>query len=314
MTARLLRLHARLERIPIDKDVFAAVRGELPAIGGHLYVRGMTGPTKAAAPRATRQQLVEQLNRELLDQSTMAPGSKLPSERQLAERFGISRPVGREVLRQMQERGLVDIEPGRGAFVRAVGALDAARVADGLYRRGQATARHLVDARSVLESRAAALAAEEALDRDIAAMERALAWFDNASGVLERAQADLAFHGLVARASHNPIIELMFGSITRFVFELMLRSLDDPAVSRKGVPHHRQILSAVKKRDAATAERIMVEHIMLAKKTYGGDLDEPLDTLARRRMGDLFDSGALDDLIATALHRFDEPEGAPLLA
>jgi GntR family transcriptional repressor for pyruvate dehydrogenase complex len=273
----------------------------------------MTGPTRTA-PRVTRQQLVEQLNRELLNQSTMAPGSKLPSERQLAERFGISRPVVREVLRQMQERGLVDIEPGRGAFVRAVGALDAARVADGLYRRGQATARHLVDARSVLESRAASLAAAEALDSDIAAMEKALTWFDKANGVLERAQADLAFHGLVARASHNPIIELMFGSITRFVFELMLRSLDDPSVVRKGVPHHRQIVAAIKNRDAATAERIMAQHIVLARTTYGEDLDEPLDTLARRRMGDLFDSGALDDLIASALRRVDESEGGLLLA
>ena len=268
----------------------------------------MTGPTTPGS----RQRLVERLNRELLDH-TMAPGSRLPSERQLAERFQISRPVVREVLRQLQERGLVEIHPGRGAFVRQVNTFDAARMADSLYRRGQATPRHLVDARSVLETKAAELAALAATESEIAAMAAALRRFDAAAGVIERAQADIAFHALIARASRNPVIELMFGSIARFVFELMLRSLDDPSVVHRGAPHHHGILDAIRARDAATARSVMEEHITIAVDLYGDDIDEPLDSLARRRMGDI-DSAALDDIIAAALRYYDEDAEEPLIS
>ena len=48
------------------------------------------------------------------------PGAKLPSERQLAERYGVSRPVVRESLRRLQERGLIVVQPGRGSYVREV--------------------------------------------------------------------------------------------------------------------------------------------------------------------------------------------------
>lgn len=260
----------------------------------------MTGPTT----RPTRQQLVERLGRELMDH-TMAPGSRLPSERELAARFGISRPIVREVLREFQERGLVEIQPGRGAFVRRQSTLDAARVADGLYRRGQATPRHLVDARRALETRAASLAASEATPREVAAMERALRRFDDATGVLDRAQADLAFHSLVARASHNPVIELMFGSIARFVLQMMLRSLGDQRLARRGARDHRRVLDAIGRRDAETAERVMCDHVTLALSTYGEDLDEPLDSLARRTTEGLFDTAALDQVVA-ALHDLDE--------
>lgn len=261
----------------------------------------------------SRQQLVEQLNRELMDH-TLPPGSRLPSERELADRFQISRPVVREVLRQMQERGLVEIEPGRGAFVRAVGTMDAARVADGLYRRGQATPRHLVDARAVLECRAASLAATEATEQELNSMARALKRFDEATGVIERAQADIAFHALVARASHNPVIELMFGSIGRFVVEMMLRSLDDPSVVAQGAPQHHKILAALKKKDAKSANKHMNDHIMLAISLYGDDLDLPLDAIARRKVGDIFDSGiSLDEVIAAALRYVDEVSEEPLI-
>lgn len=268
----------------------------------------MTGPTA----RISRQQLVERLSRELTDR-TLEPGSRLPSERQLAERFQISRPVVREVLRQLQERGLIEIYPGSGAFVRSVSTLDAARMTDGLYRRGQATPRHLVDARLVLECRAASLAAHEATEKDLAAMEAALHRFDTATTVIERAQADLAFHALVARTSRNPVLELMFGSITRFVFELMLRSLDDPSVVRRGVPQHEEVVRAIRAGDETSAASAMHTHISLATELYGADLDEPLDMLARRRMGEWFDSGALDTVISAALGSMDEEPGQSLL-
>lgn len=262
----------------------------------------------AAQIDAPRQALLERLTSELLEGGAK-PGAKLPSERQLSERFHISRPVVREVLRELQERGLVEISPGRGTFVRSVGALDAGRLVEVLYRRGQTTPRQLVEARAMLEGQAARLAAERATDDDVAAMRRALEGFDSASGVIGRAKADIAFHSLVARASHNPVLDIMFGSISGLVFEQMLRSLDDPEVAARGVPYHRQVLEAIERRDASAAEAAMTGHLELAHHTYGSDLDESLERIAKRKVDALLGQGAsLQAVISSALSQFTDEE------
>src|SRR6478752_5931237 len=85
----------------------------------------------------------------------LAAGEKLPSERQLAVHYGVSRPIVREALRTLVERDLVVIRPGRGSYVRDARAFAAAGRLDALYRRSQATPRDLVEARMMLECTAA---------------------------------------------------------------------------------------------------------------------------------------------------------------
>lgn len=261
----------------------------------------------------SRGALLSRLTSELLSQR-LDPGTKLPSERKLAERFGISRPIVREVLRELQERGLVETAPGRGTYVRAVGAHDAARLVETLYRKGQATPRHLVDARTVLECRAASLAAQCATVDDRAAIERALHGFDNATGLIERARADIAFHALIARASHNPVIEIMFGSIAGLVFELMLRSLSDTEVAGEGTPYHHTVVEAIKAKDSEQASAAMHEHITLASRAYGSELDESLERTARRQVDELLGQGvSLESVIVSALSQFSTDADEPLI-
>ncbi len=232
----------------------------------------------------------------------------LPSERQLAERFGVSRPLVREVLRGMQERGLIEVVPGRGAFVTRPGVMAGMRPMDAIYRRRSATPRHLVFARTMLEEQAAGLAAEAATDEDLAAMERALQSFDRATSLLERARSDIAFHFLVARASHNPVIETMFASIAGMVFELMLRSLDDPATVRLGAPYHHALHAAIRDRDPAAAALAAHDHLQVAQHTYGQDMDELLDTIARDRLERFFGRTVnLDEVIGAAIEEFGRP-------
>lgn len=261
----------------------------------------------------SRGALMSRLTSELLNRQ-LDPGTKLPSERQLAERFGISRPIVREVLRELQERGLVEIAPGRGTFVRAVGAHDAARLVETLYRRGQATPRHLVDARTMLECRAAELAAGQATADDLVAVKRALRGFDESVGLLDRARADIAFHALIARASHNPVIEIMFGSIAGLVFELMLRSLSDAAVAGEGTPYHHTVVDAISANDPDQASAAMRGHITLASQAYGSELDESLERTARRQVDELLGrSTSLESVIASALSQFSSDADEPLI-
>jgi GntR family transcriptional regulator, transcriptional repressor for pyruvate dehydrogenase complex len=229
----------------------------------------------------------------------LAAGEKLPSERQLAEQYGVSRPIVREALRSLVERDLVEIKPGRGSYVRDARPTAAAGRLDALYRRSQATPRDLVEARTMLECTAADLAAQRASPADLAAIERALAAFDRSSGILEQARYDMAFHLAVARAARNPVIETMFGSITALTVELMLRSLSDPDVTRLSVPYHLQIYEGIRDHDPVRARTAMARHLAVATSHYGDDYDRSIESVARRELERLLAPGVtLDDLLA----------------
>ena len=87
----------------------------------------------------------------------LVPGQRLASERQLAAQFHVGRPLVREALRTLVARGIVDVQVGRGSFVRQVAPGDVARPVGKLLRRQSITARQLVEARSTLESEAVGL-------------------------------------------------------------------------------------------------------------------------------------------------------------
>jgi DNA-binding FadR family transcriptional regulator len=232
----------------------------------------------------------------------LAAGEKLPSERQLADRHGVSRPIVREALRSLVERNLVEIQPARGTFVRHARATDAAGHLDALYRRSQATPRDLVEARTMLECAAVELAAQRATEDEIEAIARTLIEYDRGTTLFERARYDMAFHLAVARAAGNPVIETMFGSITALTVELMLRSLSDPAVARVSIPYHREIYEAIRERDPARARTAMAHHLAVASSHYGDDYDRSIESVARRELERLLAPGVtLDDLLAAVV-------------
>jgi GntR family transcriptional repressor for pyruvate dehydrogenase complex len=203
-------------------------------------------------------------------------------------------------MRSLVERSLVEVVPGRGTFVRSARATDAAPGMAALLRRRQPTPRDLVEARTMLECAAAELAAARAEPADLAAMAEALAWLDRADGVLERARADLAFHLAIARAAHNPVIETMFGAIAGFTIELMLRSLIDPVVAPASLPYHAAIFNAIRSGEPTAASAAMADHLAVAARTYGDDLDRSIESVARRELARLLDPRVtLDDLLAT---------------
>ena len=121
-----------------------------------------------------------------ISEGRFAPGDRLPSERHLAESFGVSRPVIREALRTLAGRGYIEIAPGRGAFVLRPSAVQGADPLERQYLRRGATVRDLSEARLMLENEAAGLAAERASADDIADLEAALCALEGAVSALER--------------------------------------------------------------------------------------------------------------------------------
>lgn len=263
----------------------------------------MKASTRGMPSRAA---LAEHLREEILS-GELAPGAKLAPERVLAQEFGLSRPIVREVLRGLEERGLVEIVPARGTFVRAPNAADGAQSLESYYRRRNATAREVMDARLMLETHAARLAALHATPADIEALERAVADAEATDNVLERARHDIAFHGLLARATHNTVIETMFASIIGLTFELILRSQSDPGVASRGMPFHRKIVDAIRAHDPKEAESAMKGHLELASSLYGSDYDRSIESVARRELERLVAPHAsLDALLEDVTRRLLE--------
>lgn len=269
-----------------------------------------TGPD-AVPRRATRAHFEAELVRDILS-GKYAPGAKLPSERSLSISSGLSRPIVREVLRGLVERGLVDIVPARGAFVRAPDPMQLAGVAGSAARHQRATPRDLVEAREMIESQAARGAAVRADAAGVERLKDLVHAFDAATTVIERAQCDLALHATIAQLSGNPVLGILFGAIAPLVLDVQLRSGADPVVLRAGAPLHHTILEAISVGDPDAAGQAMSEHILLALNLYGADLDVPLNDLAVGRLeGVLQDQQRLDHLVDDMLARSRQPRRAP---
>lgn len=264
-----------------------------------------------SGPAKTRDVVVAELEAEIFS-GHLAPGDRLLSERQLAEVHGVSRPIVREALRTLAERGLLEIAPARGAFVRSPSALVGVRPLEVLYRRGRATAREVSEARLMIECEAAALAAQRGDLQDIRELEQRLDALEDAHGATETVAADLAFHLRVARASHNRIVEAMLASLATLAAKLMVRSLEDQAVYAGSAPFHRKVFEAVAARDPDRARSAMAEHLGVASGAYGREYDHDLDTMAQRALRRLGSTESLDDFLRGVLPSDrTQPAGKP---
>ncbi|MFB9630941.1 FadR/GntR family transcriptional regulator [Nonomuraea helvata] len=226
-----------------------------------------------------------------------AAGVRLPSERDLATEFAVSRPVIREVLRALQERGLIEVSPQRGSFVRRYTAENLMRPMYLAARAAGVTARQLMRARVMLETEAAGLAAVNATKRDRTDLLRVHQLFALSGDVHARARVDLTFHETIARASGNPVIHMMFTSIQDLTYGLMLRSLSDREVREAGEPLHTVILEHILDRDPDGAREAMRRHLGLAEEFYGPDMDANLAEVIEHRLASPATPSA-DDLMA----------------
>jgi GntR family transcriptional repressor for pyruvate dehydrogenase complex len=244
----------------------------------------MTGQTDVAS-FVGRGELTAELERQLIA-GEWAPGARLPSERELAERHNVSRPVVREALRSLHERGLIEVLPNRGSYVRGFSAHTVARQMHLAFRQIGVTPRQLTVARLMLECEAAELAATNAAAGDRERLLEAHQRFGRGGDLYARAAHDVAFHAEIARASGNPVIETMFASIRDVTYGLVLRSLSDREVRKAGEPLHTTILERILERDGAGARAAMREHLGLAHQLYGEDLDRPLFDVLAPLLGD----------------------------
>ncbi|HZD66491.1 MAG TPA: FCD domain-containing protein, partial [Acidimicrobiales bacterium] len=212
-----------------------------------------------------------------------AYGEQLPAERALAERFGVGRPLIREVLRRLGERGLVETKPGRGTFVRELQPSNGMAAPEVFARRGEVTARHVIDARRALESEAAALAATQRSPEDLTGLGELLSAFERADDVAAATELDVAFHEAVVGASRNTVLQILCGSIRSLTYALVLRSHTDRLVNDASFGFHRATYAAIAAGDVNGAREAAARHFTSGEQRYGPDLDRPLRDALRRQ-------------------------------
>lgn len=195
----------------------------------------------------------------------LSAGERLPSERDLCDRFGVGRNVVRSAINNLHSMGLLDQEPGHRPRVatptlsRVMGNVsDAAR----FFFSGTEGRAHLEQARLFLEVSLVRYAVAHANNAQIARMLEAIEACDaNLSDRIEFRNADVRFHRVLAEIPGNPIfLALHEAFVERLMKERKIPSNFDSYIARSN-EEHKEIVAALLDKDAERAEAIMTEHL-----------------------------------------------------
>jgi len=208
------------------------------------------------------EQIVQQIEESIL-KGALRPGDQLPAERELAQRFGVSRTAVREAVKALREKGLVEAFSGRGTFITDGTSQAVRQSLDLMVKIGQPEgSTHLAELRAILEPEIAALAATRSEESDLATMREAVAVMDRAGKDPDAyIEADLDFHLALAEAAANPLILSLIDSIVGLLREQRLRIFKVPGGPERGQIHHKRILEAMETRDPERAREAMRAHL-----------------------------------------------------
>jgi DNA-binding FadR family transcriptional regulator len=195
------------------------------------------------------------------------PGERLPSERELVERFEASRNSVREALKILEVSGLLLIKRGSGVFVADGNSRSVSDSLSSMLKMQNVSINELTQARIVLEPGTARLACENMLEDDLLKLEENIR---QASEIVrsgrEAVELNVMFHVLIAQATHNAVISLTMNTLFDVVEEASVEIVSSTPQafpgSGKAVKHHMKILKAFLQKDPQRAYDLMLEHIM----------------------------------------------------
>jgi DNA-binding FadR family transcriptional regulator len=199
---------------------------------------------------------------EKIIQGGLTMGMRLPTEPELMEEFGVSRTVVREAAALLVSRGIVEVRPRRGMTVRAPDGQGLAQSLVAQLRMSGVSLPQLLQVRLTLEGAIARLAAAERSETDIDAVEANLAEMSLADTPRDRAiELDLAFHDLLATATHNPFFLLVTRPINELLRSLYLDKVGYLSLRERTLAEHRDIFDAIRSRDPDLADKATRAHL-----------------------------------------------------
>jgi GntR family transcriptional regulator, transcriptional repressor for pyruvate dehydrogenase complex len=216
--------------------------------------------------------IVQQI-RALIRSEELKPGDRLPSERDLGERMGVSRVTVREALRVLEAGGLVQIRVGArgGAFVTSPSSSTIGSGLADLIGLSPLTAAEVTEARQIVELGIIPQVVERATDEDIAELR---AMVKEHQAALKNGEYGMpmsaAFHVRVAACTHNSAIEMLVHSFHGpLLMSLREAQVAAPLMGHKGTTEHRNFVEAIAERDAEKATQIMATHLDRTARRVG---------------------------------------------
>lgn len=205
-----------------------------------------------------------------IDEHDLMPGQSLPSENQLAQEFGVSRPVIREALRTLQGEGIIEIITGKNAVIKPI----SSRILRKFFERSiilrSASFQDLIEVRRGLEIQSVMLAAQRCTPADIEQMQTVITHMrDNVKSHETFAEYDVQFHLLIAAAARNSIIYHLIESIREAMRENILQGMKHRFANEdydQVQCRHEAILEALRHRNPEQARYAMQQHFDEALK------------------------------------------------
>lgn len=219
----------------------------------------------AAPPRTSRvfEDFCDQI-RARLARGELKPGDKLPSERDLAESHGISRAAVREALRSLERGGVIELRRGikGGTYVRQASPSLVTQSLNDMLSVGGVSIASLTESRAIVQDAVVRLACERGTQSDFDRLDESIALTTRLTreGRMEERRVQLLeFYRLLGCATHNEVMVMLVQALTDIVLKLMA-GYDAPP--RPSTPRaHRQIVQALRERDADRAAGLMADHL-----------------------------------------------------
>jgi GntR family transcriptional repressor for pyruvate dehydrogenase complex len=225
--------------------------------------------------------------RSLIENGTLKPGDKIPPEREFARALKISRASLRTGIGHLAAMGVMKIRHGVGTFI-----------VDGPPDFGKASlslmgALHgfqswqMFEARLILESALAALAAERAKQEHHAVLAEEVAeMFASLNSPSDYLIHDVLFHRIIANASGNPILAAIMETVTSTMYDVRRKTVERATDLRESAEMHREIYRAIRAGNPEEARKLMIQHLRMAQTSQGMEVPtqkQPSGSGARKK-------------------------------
>lgn len=227
-------------------------------------------PLPATLRIPPREPPLAEITRRLLDfllSGAVAPGAKIPSERQLAQALDVGRSAVREAIKSLSLLGLLQVRQGDGTYLARSGSSLLPQVIEWGLLLGEPRVLDLVEARHHIEVAVAGLAAERADEEGVAELRGHLERMRAAgTDVAAYTEADVAFHLQIARLSGNEVFVNLVTSLRSLLGVWTHRVLEHAGETASSLAMHEPILEAIAAHDSSRAHAAMTAHMDRAQQ------------------------------------------------
>ena len=200
--------------------------------------------------------------RDLMNNKNLEPGDKLPSERMLSDKFGVSRSNVREAIQKLEFYGILISKPQSGTFVADIGQIAVNGMVNDILRLEEPDFKSLVETRILLELKTVRLAARRRTDADLKQLKSALdAYRKKVENGEDAVQEDLLFHLAIAKASGNSTMNTFMLIITPEILTNFEKyHVCDKNMAFRGIEEHQDIFDAIEEQNPQLAKAKMKVH------------------------------------------------------